>query len=440
VPTRRQLLLSTAAMGLGGVGALSACSRDRPVVELDDGDALRMRVWSEAAASAYETSLAAFTEATGIEVELEVLGWEDYWTQLPLDVAAGEMPDVLWMNTANLAQTQAGGTLLEIGEIVGDAAAGWEDVTTDLYRLEDGLWGVPQVWEQSILVAHEGLVAAAEGDASALSFDAAAPSDPLRDLARELTVDGEGLRPGDEGFDPAARATFGVSAHPDRTAVLGPFIAAQGGSWQDEDGTLTFASQEGITAVQYLADLASAHLAPAGTDTVSDPSLCRTLFVQGKLGLLQTGTYDLHTLAEEIGGAFEWGIHPVVAGPGGAHPLVHAIAAVGVDPGDEDREAAIGELLRWLGEADGQRSLVENRLGIPAHRDLRGAWEESWSSAGVDVSVIAVPETVAMPETGSRSAIGTAAAMPIIAEVFRGETDAAEALPRAQEAAHEAMG
>lgn len=439
MPTRRQLLLSTAALGTVGLGALAGCADDAPA-ELEDGDSLRMRVWSESAATAYEDSLAAFTDSTGLEVDLEVLVWEDYWAQLPLDVASGDLPDVLWMNTANLAQAQASGALLEIGEVLGDEVAGWEEAATDLYRLESGLWGVPQVWEQSILVAHEGLVAAVEGDASALSFDAAAPSDPLRELSRALTVDAEGLRPGEEGFDPAARKTFGFSAHPDRTAVLGPFIAAQGGRWQDEDGTFAFASEEGIAAVQYLADMASAHLAPAGKDTASDPTLCRTLFLQGKLGLLQTGTYDLHTLVEEIDGAFEWGVHPVVAGPEGARPLVHSIAALGVDPDDEEREKAIGELLRWLGSAEGQRPLAENRLGIPAHRDLRGAWEKSWKAAGVDVTGIEVPEAVALPETGERSAIGTGTAMPIIAEVFRGDTDAAEALPRAQQAAREAMG
>ena len=399
-----------------------------------------MRVWSEAAAAAYEDSLADFTSSTGVEVELEVLGWDDYWAQLPLDVASKSLPDVLWMNTANLAQAHASGQLLEVGEIVEDLASQWEAVATDLYRLEDGLWGVPQIWEQSILAAHEGLVAAAEGDATALTFDPEAPSDPLRDLARALTVDGEGLHPGEEGFDASARATFGFSAHPDRTAVLGPFIAAQGGSWQGEDGEMTFASAEGIAAVQYLADLAADHLAPSGDETVGDPGLCRNLFLQGKLGLLQTGTYDLHTLAEEIGEDFEWGIHPVVAGPEGTHPLVHGIAAVGVEPRDDDRAAAVAELLRWLGDADGQRSLAENRLGIPAHRELHETWVDSWSEAGVDVSAIGVPEAAARPETGDRSAIATATAVQVIAGIFRGDATAEEALPEAQQEARAAMG
>ncbi|WP_227873050.1 ABC transporter substrate-binding protein [Brachybacterium ginsengisoli] len=439
MPTRRQLLLSTAAMGVMGAGALAGCTGAAPA-ELEDGDALRMRVWSESAASAYEAALEAFTESTGIEVGVEVMTWDDYWTQLPLDVASGKLPDVLWMNTANLAQVRADGNLLEIGEIAGDVASQWETAATDLYRTEDGLWGVPQVWEQSILVAHEGLIGEADGDAAALSFEAGAPTDPLRDLARAVTVDGEGRHPGDDGFDPTSRAIHGFGAQPDRTALLGPFIAAQGGQWQDEKGRMTFASGEGIAAVQYLADLSADHLAPAGTETVEDPELCRTLFQSGKLGLLQTGTYDLHALSEEIGKKFTWGIHPAVEGPEGSFPMVHAIAVVGMDPDDDDRRDAVGKLLRFLGGVDGQRDLAENRLGIPAHRDLRGAWEKSWSAAGVDVSMIDLPETVARPETGNRSTIATGTALPIIAEVFRGETDAAEALPRAQKAANKELG
>ncbi|WP_232820293.1 extracellular solute-binding protein [Brachybacterium sp. YJGR34] len=440
MPTRRQLLLSSAALGLAGAGTLAGCGGDQPV-ELEEGETLRMRVWSEAAATAYEASLREFTADTGLEVDLEVLGWDAYWEQLPLDVAAESLPDVLWMNTANLAQAHASGQLLEVGEIAGGDAGAWEAAATDLYRLEDGLWGVPQIWEQTVLVSHRGLVGAVDGDPEELLADPGAGSDTLRDLARALTVDDEGRHPGDEGFDPAGRLVHGFSAHPDRTALLGPFIAGQGGTWQDEEGAFTFGSAQGIAAVQYLADMAAEHLAPSGAATVGDPDLCLDLFAGGKLGLLQTGTYDLSALAEAIDGAFEWTLHPPVAGPEGSRPLVHAVAAVGIDPGDDDRRAAVGELLSWLGGVEGQRPLAENRLGIPGHRDLRGAWEGSWSEAGVDVSVLRpAPEDVARPELGNRSAEGTGTALPIIAEVFTGDATAEDALPRAQDEANGVLG
>lgn len=440
MPTRRQLLLSAAAMGTAGVGALSGCSRDGSrAAELEEGDTLRMRVWDEAAARAYESSLDAFAAASGITVEVEVISWEDYWEKLPLDMAAGTLPDVLWMNTAYLAQAHASEALLEIGELAGQDSAQWEPMATDLYRFEDGLWGVPQLWDQSLLIAHDELVEEAGVDPSDLSFDPEADTDALREAARALTVDAEGRHPGDDDFDAGTREVFGFSAHLDRTAVLGPFLAGLGGTWQDEEGGFTFASEQGVAAVQYLADLAGADLAPDGAETAQEPSKCLSLFLEGKLGLLQTGTYDLGSLASGIDGSFPWSIHPVVAGPQGPRPLVHAISAVGVSSDDEERDEAVAELLTWLGGAEGQRPLAESRLGIPAHRELRGTWQEAWNAEGVDVTPLEnAPEDVALPESGVRSSEGTGAALEIIAEVFEGETDAADALPRAEQAAREA--
>nr|WP_209903267.1 extracellular solute-binding protein [Brachybacterium sacelli] len=422
-------------MGLAGAGTLAGCTRGGPEGTAPS-DTLRMRVWDDAAAAAYEDALAAFTRSTGIDVDVEVMVWDDYWKQLPLDIADEALPDVLWMNTANLAGTRASGRLLEVGPLIGDVATQWEEAATDLYRVGGELWGVPQMWDQSMLVAQDELIAEADGDPSALTADPEAPSDPLRDLARALTTDSGGLHPGDDGFAAENRATFGFSAHPDRTAVLGPFIAGQGGAWQDEEGTFSFASAKGTAAVQYLADLAAAHLAPAGAETVADDTLCQNLFLEGKLGLLQTGTYDLHAIAGAVEDSFPWSVHPVVAGPEGAHPLVHAIAAVGVDPDDEDRAAAIGKLLTFLGGVDGQRPLAESRLGIPAHRELLATWQKAWETEGVDVSALTTaPDEPALPEIGNRSAEGTGAALPVIATIFQGKATAEEALPRAQQAA-----
>lgn len=438
MPTRRQLLI-TAATGMAGAGVLSACSRGRDAAP-EPPDALTLRVWNEQAAGVYEKALVAFTESTGIEVEVQAMAWETYWTQLPLDAAEDSLPDVFWMNTAHLDQYIGGEHLVEIGETVGDLSAQWEPVAADLYRREDGLWGVPQLWEQSVLVANRALADQAGGMPEGLRCDLWAESDPLRDLALAMTVDSEGRRAGDEGFDPASRDITGFSAHPDRTALLGPFIAGAGGSWQGEDGTFTFASEAGVGAVRYLAGMAAAHLAPSGAETTAKPGLCRELFSQGKLGLLQTGTYDLRALTESIDGAFEWGLHPVVAGPEGTRPLVHAISAVGRTVESDERTAEIAELLTWLGTVDAQRPLAEARLGIPGHRDLRGAWDEAWKGAGVDTTVIgAAPQNPARPEHGLRSAEGTAAALPIIGEIFRGEADVNEAMARAQDAANEAM-
>ncbi|MFC0675732.1 ABC transporter substrate-binding protein [Brachybacterium hainanense] len=432
MPSRRQLLASLAALGIASTA--SACGRGSGEDAEPDEDTLVLRIWDERAVAPYEEALRSFTEESGIEVAVEAQAWDEYWTALPQDLATKSAADVYWMNTANLVQLQQAESIVEVGSAVGDAAGAWETAATELYRREDVLWGVPQLWNVSMLAADRALVDPVEVDPRGLVFDPAGGNDTLREAALATMAASAG-----SGTD-AREPVYGFSAQADRTGVLGPFIAGAGGAWQGEDDAFSFASEQGISAVQYLADLAGVDLAaPPGVQTAADPALCRDLFIGGRLALLQSGSYDLPKLVAGIDGAFAWDLHPVVAGPQGRRPLVHATAAVGIATDSEDRTAAIAELLAFLGTADAQRGLVATGLGIPAHRDLRGAWQEHWSGQGVDVApLLEDMGQVAMPELGARSAAGTAAAMTIIQEVFTGEAEAAEALPRAQAAANEA--
>lgn len=433
MPTRRQLLASLAALGAGA--ATAGCTGGGPEPTETDEDTLVLRIWDERAVAPYEESLAAFTKDTGVAVTVEMIEWDQYWQTLPQDMATGSAADVCWMNTANLVPLQRAGSLVDAGAAAGEAVGRWERVATDLYRRDDVLWGVPQLWDVTMLAANRSLVDAAQVDPQGLVFDPSGGGDTLREAARALS----GAAAGSGSDAVAENPVYGFSAHADRTAVLGPFVAANGGQWQHQDA-FAFASPQGIAAIQYLADLANVDLvAPPGPETNADPQMCRDLFAAGRLALLQTGTYDLARLVDGIGDAFAWDLHPPVAGPQGRRPLVHAIAAVGVASDDEDRAERIAALLAWLGGVEGQRPLAEAGLGIPAHTDLRGTWQEQWAGRGVDVApVLADLSQVALPEIGARADAGTAAAMPVIQEVFAGKAEAAEALPRAQAAANDA--
>lgn len=437
MPTRRQIL-STAVLG----GAmLSGCGRRRKGREGADPDALHIRVWDERAAGAYRSALKGFTSASGLGVEVEAMAWEDYWTALPLDVAGGSAPDLLWMNTANLAQLVANDELIDLTEVLGEAAGSWEGFAGDLYRIEDRLWGAPQFWDRTVLLANRSLTDAAGADPAALRFDPGAPQDPLREAARAMTKDAAGLHPDQPGYDQGS-GTWGTGTGPDRSALLGPYVAANGGTWQEEDGAFAFASPEGIAAIQYLADLALKHkVTPPATDLVADRGLARQRFTEGRLGLLQTGTYALEQVRAGIAGAFPWSVHPPAAGPTGERPLVHAVALVAIATKDEDREAAIAELLQHLTSLEGAKPLAQQRLGIPARRDLHDAWVQAWAQQKVDVSALGgAPRDIALPETGVRAAEATDAALEKITEVFTGKAQASEALPAAQRAADEARG
>ncbi|WP_441459343.1 ABC transporter substrate-binding protein [Brachybacterium sp.] len=450
---RRTLLSSFAAAGL--LGTAAACS---PSSDGGDGGAggtggsdaggstggekgtLTFRLWDQNAVAAYEESLAAFTEASGWNVTIDVVPWGDYWTRLPLDVASGDAADVYWMNSANYIQYKDSGALLDINEVIPDGAAQWEQSIVDLYTRDGGLWGVPQIWDSIALFYNKALVEEAGVDPSALAFDPTAETDSLRDAGTALTVDGAGKHPGEDGFDVDSREQFGFNSQADRQAIIGPMLAANGATWQEDD-QYTFASPEGIEAFQYMADLINVeNIAPSAADTNENGDFTRDLFTQGKLGLFQSGPYNLLPIADGVADSFEWALAAPVAGPEGPKSLVHGVVAVGNAQADEAQQAGITELLTWLGSEDGQLPLAEKGVSFPGHVDAQEAYIAFWEEKGVDVSVfVEAAKNAAEADTGARANAGLTAAIPIFQEVFIGRLTAEEGIPQAQEEGNAAM-
>ncbi|MCT1777238.1 sugar ABC transporter substrate-binding protein [Brachybacterium sp. p3-SID957] len=450
---RRTMLASLTAAGLAG--AAVACSPSAQDGGSGGGNSggsggsdggggsngtLTFRLWDELAQPAYEESFAAFTEQSGWQVNIDLVAWGDYWTRLPLDVASGDAADVYWMNSANYVLYKDSGDLLDINEVLPDAADQWEDSVVELYSRDGGLWGVPQLWDSIALFYNKQLVEEAGVDPSALEFDPSAETDSLRESATKLTLDGEGRHPGEDGFDADGRAQFGFNSQADRQAIIGPFLASNGAQWQQDDAYV-FASEEGIAAFQYMADLVNVdQVAPSAADTNENGDFSRDLFTQGKLGLFQSGPYNLGNIFDGVADSFEWAIAPPVAGPEGAKSLVHGVVAVGNAKAPEDKQEGIKALLEWLGSADGQRPLAEQGVAFPGHKEAQDAFISFWDEKGVDVSVfVEAAKNPAEADTGARANAGLTAAIPIFQEVFIGRLPASEGIPQAQEEGNAAM-
>ena len=448
---RRTILSSLAAAGLLGTAAACSPSSD------DGGDSaggasdaggstggdkgtLTFRLWDQNAVPAYEESFQAFTAESGWNVNIDVVPWGDYWTRLPLDVASGDAADVYWMNSANYVQFKDSEALLDINEIIPDGASQWEQSVVDLYTRDGGLWGVPQIWDSIAVFYNKGLVEEAGVDPEDLVFDPSAETDSLRDAARALTLDGAGLHPGESGFDVDSREQFGFNSQADRQAIIGPMLASNGATWQEDD-QYTFASPEGIEAFQYMADLINVeNVAPSAADTNENGDFSRDLFTQGKLGLFQSGPYNLLAISEGVADSFEWALAGPVEGPAGAKSLVHGVVAVGNAQADEDQQEGIAALLTWLGSKEGQLPLAEQGVSFPGHVDAQDAFIAFWEEKGVDVSVfVEAAKNPAEADTGARANAGLGAAIPIFQEVFIGRLSAEDGIPQAQEEGNAAM-
>lgn len=439
---------ATAAIAAAAL-VLAACSPgsedvDDPAsseeTEATGSTTVRFRLWDEVAAPAYEESFDAFmAQNPGIKVEVEVVPWGDYWERLPLDLQSGDMADVFWTNTSNFGRYADNGNLLNIDEVIGEDHDEWTESVVTLYQRDGALWGVPQLWDSIALFYNEEMVQAAEVDPTNLTWvPGGGEGDTLLPAARALTTDSAGLHPEEEGFNPDDRVTFGFNAQADLQAIYLDFLGSAGAQFQDDDGQFAFASPEGEAAFQYLVDMVNTwYVAPSAADTNTNGDITRDLFLQGKLGLFQSGPYHLRTIADNA--EFEWGLAPMVAGPEGRVSVVHGVAAVG-NAESENLDATVA-VLKWLGSADGQAALAGRGIAFPGAVEAQDAFVDYWANQGVDVQVFidaANGQTIPAP-VGPLVGAGANEITPILQEMFLGNIPVSEALVRAQEAGNEAM-
>ena len=461
----------------------------------DDGSSsVTLRVWDAAAARAYAESFDAFmTEQPDIRVEVEVVPRAEYWDRVESDLAAGEMADLFWADGAGYARYAEEGALVDVGAALGDEHDEWVGAVTDLFSRDGTVWGVPQLWDPVALYYDEEMVGSAGVDVEELAWspdgtttgagesgtdgddaaedvaaqdddsagedpaqdddsagedpaqdgdaagedqtadaEPAAADDTLLDAARALTTDSSGRRADEDGFNPAAPATYGFDAQGDLLAVAGSFLAQNDAALMAE-GEFAFATERGEQTFGYLVDMVTQHrTAPpvvAGGPSAVD------LFTAGRLALLQSGATDLRTVAESARGP--WALAPLVAGPEGRVAVVDGVAAVG-NAATEDEGAAVA-VLRWLGSADGQAALAGQGVAPPAAVGATDAFVEHWSDQGVDVRPFFEVDAAVPAPSGPRIRAGLAALTPVLGEMYVGLAPVPAALVRAQDAANTAM-
>ena len=146
--TRRNMLRTSAVAAgatLAGTSLLDwtkAWAQDMPF-KPEDGATLRMLRWNRFVESEdiqFDKNIAAFTEATGIEVRLDKEFMDDIQPKAAVAANVGAGPDVIWgpMAIPHLSYDK----MLDVGDVanyLGDKYGGWYEIPTR-YCMRDGKW------------------------------------------------------------------------------------------------------------------------------------------------------------------------------------------------------------------------------------------------------------------------------------------------------------
>ena len=284
-------------------------------------------------------------ENADIQVNLTRQQWSPLFDAFVVYSSAEEAPDILAMHPQEMPQFVE----LDLLDPLDDIFA-----ASDVLNLEDYLDAAvqPNIYKGALYgipldVHMHGLLYNLD------LFEAAGIEEPpvtgeeFLEVARLLTLDANGLHPGDEGFDADNVVQYGVNMHTNHHAFFQwwALYRQQGGEFLNEDGTAcVWDLDKAEAAWVWLQDLVYTHgVAPQGqTDYPAD-------FNSGRTAMLIDGPWrmvSLEAAAEESGFRWASAAYPVVfdqpAMWGSEHILTLPRFA---DPAK--RDAAL-EFLAWL--------------------------------------------------------------------------------------------
>lgn len=401
-----------------------------------------VRLWDEKVADAYRASFVEFGRAhPDIEVRVNVVAYSTYFDTLRTDVAGGGADDIFWMSNAYFAEYADSGRLTDIGHLLGqNAFRTWDLSVVGQFTRNGALWGVPQLTDAGIgLYYNADLLAAAGIDPSELATLRWSPDpavDTLRPVLARLTLDHQGRHAGTAGFDAQRIRQWGYNAANDLQGIYLNYIGSAGGVFSVGD-RFAFDNPQAAQAFAYLVGLINTdHVAPPASATNDNGDFSRNQFLQGRMALFQSGTYNLAAVADSV--PFRWGVAMLPEGPAGRVSVTNGIAAAGNSASAHPE--AVSEVLAWMGSARGNAYLGADGAAIPAVLAAQPVYRDYWRSRGVDVSpffdVLDGPRVDA--PGGAGFAAGFDALTPYFDEMFLGRRDVGATLPEAQAAANAA--
>jgi multiple sugar transport system substrate-binding protein len=319
-----------------------------------------------------EAALAPFTQRTGIEVDVEVVGWDVQLDRIRNAAVSGEGPDVTQAGTTQVPFFAAlggfedlSGRIDEIGGADAYADGVWQ--TTQVVG-QEGTWAIPWFTEARVVYYRKDVLRKAGVDEATAFEDWDAFRSTLQAIKDRV--------PGVEPFGSPGKKAFDLVHH------VMPFVWDAGGAELNADSTqATIDSPEAVEGVTFMAELIRDGLYDA-SQLERDGTQVENQFKGGRLGVWMGGPWVLGSVEREDD--TNWtpaarrnvGVAPMPAGPTGeAYTFVGGSNLMMFESSEHKNEA--WELMKFLSQDQVQTDYAAIQGMFPARVEPQQQYGES---------------------------------------------------------------
>jgi multiple sugar transport system substrate-binding protein len=403
---------------------------------------IRYVLWDTNQLPAYEECASVFEEANpGIAIEIEQLGWGDYWTAITTGFVTGDTPDVFTNHLAKYPEFVALEQLVDIQPLVERDGVDTEiylEGLAPLWTRDGARYGLPKDWDTVAVVYNADMLEAAGVSPEELNELTWNPEDggTFEEMAARLTLDANGNNGLSDEFDAENVVQYGF-LYPGSGGFAGQtewsaFAATTGwhhtnnGVWQEE---YFYDDPNFIASIDWYFGMSlDKGYAPALAEVQGLGQLA--MFQAGQGALALDGSW---MIGSYLGSDFEVGFARLPIGPEGRKSMFNGLAD-SIWVGTEHRDES-WEWVKFLGSAECQLIVGNTGVVFPATPEGVEASLGVRAEAGIDVSAFteqALEEngTFLFPITDFGGEIATIMSETMDA-IALGEAEAADALPAA---------
>lgn len=360
-------------------------------------------LWDTNQQPAYEKCAADFTEKSGIEVKIEQFGWDDYWQGLTTGFASGTAPDVFTDHLSYFPQFASQGQLLDLSDRIekdGVDTSIYQEGLADLWVGQDGArYGLPKDFDTVALFYNEEMAAEAGATPEQLKTLEWNPTDggSYEELIAAMTVDKNGKRGNEDGFDKDNVAVYGLALSGNGLNAAGqqtwsPYALSN--NWYYGD-TTPWTSQWNFADPQFKETLDwYKHLIDSGYMPSVDVALSELDPLNGYLA----GRYAAVTDGSWMNGSYlgqddvPTNVAPTPIGPSGTRASLYNGLSDGIWAGSKNPDAA-WEWVKYLGSTECQDVIAEEAVVFPAIKTSTEKAEKAFDAKGWDISAFTVQVT-----------------------------------------------
>ncbi len=337
-------------------GASSAASKAGSDVTLT------VAIWDKNQQPGLKQIMDDFTAQTGIQCDIQITPWKDYWTMLEAATTGGNMPDVFWMHSFQVdTYAQYDDVLLDLSDkIKSSDLIDLSNYPTDIvsvYQTSDGRQvGIPKDIDTSAVWYNKDMF-----DAAGIAYPTADWTwDDFHDICQKLTKsDG---------------SQYGLAMKPgsDQEGWYSTVYAYGGKIISDDKKSSGFDDPKTLEAMDMVAKLIADGMPPysaqADNETVA-------LQEAGTVAMTFQGSWEVSELSANDYLKQHIAIAPLPKGANGTCSMYNGLAWSASASGKHTDEA--WQLIEYLGSKDAQTKQAQLGVTMSAYQGTSADWAKS---------------------------------------------------------------